>query len=133
MKDLMKYIVLPLACALLLLGLSVTLVLPRGPINQENFKKITLGMTQKEIEDIIGPAGDYSTHPPAFELDDVCLLMLDGDSITGVEWASDEAVISISFDSAGRLERKSILVPMPETFLEKLRRYSERLLLSKSS
>jgi hypothetical protein len=40
---------------------------PSSPISRQNFGRIHVGMTQTEVEAILGPPGDYSTSPTEYD------------------------------------------------------------------
>jgi hypothetical protein len=90
-----------------LLALWLTLFLSKGRISRRNFEKIRVGMTTKEVEDILGPQGDYSTRP----------IELAGHT---PHWMTNNAVIWVWFDSHGRVVSKDFVVPRSASFLEKL-------------
>jgi hypothetical protein len=88
-----------LAVALVLFGALLPLVLPRHcPVNRGAFERIEEGMTQAEVEAILGgPPGDYRTQPPAPSRATVRVWE---------NWEGDEGTVFIWFSSAsGGLER----------------------------
>jgi len=60
-----KWVVGFLALALLLVGVLMPLVVPRHcPVNRRAFERVEVGMTQAEVQAILGgPPGDYRTRP----------------------------------------------------------------------
>jgi hypothetical protein len=113
-----------LACPCLLI-VGVLLVLPpRHRINRDSFERIRDGMTEKEVESILGrPAGDYSSG---------CTFVFDayhGPPDKWVwrqpkRWTGDNGSISIYFDD-GKVEKTRFqpVFVMPETPLQKFRRW----------
>jgi hypothetical protein len=68
-------------------------------LNMENFDRITAGMTGKELEEILGPPGDYRTGPTIR----VCapeVFLLNGDN----PWRTGGAIRAVPEDSAPPLD-----------------------------
>jgi hypothetical protein len=120
---------------------------PGSPINRENFEKIKLGMTKKEVEEILGPAGDHSSGPLAADVspdeiwkewkdkpEDFAEGILNGyrkswssffwrQGVT--EWASDTGIIQVIWDWNGKVENTNFLDARPRlvTPLDRIRRW----------
>ena len=130
----------------LALGIGISQLWPRTYITQVNAGKIRVGMTQAEVETILGgPSRDESTGPLAADmvedkvdalclkdlgLDSVWLFRVQGYSMHGAfvtqtkVWISDRAMVRIQQDREGRaLHVDSIRVcRAPMNPLETLRR-----------
>jgi hypothetical protein len=102
-------IVLVVGCAILLVALMAPFLLPGGNITRRNFERIKVGMKEKEVEDILGPKGDYSS----------------GIELAGPapQWMTNNALVWVWFDSERRVISKDFVVPhlVQESFLGKLR------------
>jgi hypothetical protein len=120
---------------------------PGSPINRENFQKIKRGMTEKEVKDILGPPGDYSSGPLTLDVspdkiweewkekpEDFAEGTLKGrrDFFLGwywregaTEWASNTGIIQIAYDWNGRVEFKEFIDVRPryENPLDRIRRW----------
>lgn len=83
------------------LGLVLT---PRVDLSNANRDRIEVGMTETEVEAILGgPPGDYSTRDLF-----VMGVETDGGSLSMTRdriehWCADEGFLSVGFDSNGRL------------------------------
>lgn len=90
---------------------------PAHRITFENLKEIRAGLTEQEVETILGaPAGDYSNGRTR---------MWGGVSIPrGVNksWIADDCAIEVAFAPNGRVGGISITDARPETWIDKLRR-----------
>jgi hypothetical protein len=147
-----KRLLLILGCvaSVLLAGyLTLRLTAPqRHRITKENVEAIQKGMTEEEVDAILGvPAGVYSsgirTGYPLFDsimedhgVPDGCFYT-DGDGIIfipielvqkrgGKEWAGDDACVYVRFDETGRVaetKRGLVFRLWNESFLTKLRRW----------
>jgi hypothetical protein len=87
-----------LAAALLLGGLLLALLRPlHCPVSRAACEQVKEGMTQAEVEAILGvPAGDYRTRPT----EHTYILVLDGESThmgvgTHAAWIGDEGDLSV--------------------------------------
>jgi hypothetical protein len=88
-------------------SVALRLAAPRHRITLENTRTIQRGMTEKEIEEILGVrAGDYSSTKPGGTF------LYHQQAVTGMElvrmrggkfWASDETSVWLRFDDAGRV------------------------------
>jgi hypothetical protein len=142
--------------ALIIFGTSLVFLFPAmllhcrpgSPINRENFEKIKLGMTKKEVEEIFGPAGDHSSGPLAAFVspdeiweewkdrpEDFAQGILDSRRKSlllgwywreGVsEWASDAGIIQLVWDWNGKIEYKGFFDARPRLVspLDRIRRW----------
>jgi hypothetical protein len=125
------------AIAVVLLGGLAFQQRHRCPITRENFEKIQVGMTEKEVEDILQlPPGDYSTGQVVFDLPPelfqgdsevdarLLLLILLGKEPT-IGWMGDRAIITVFLDATGRVVSKDFtdVRRKSESILDKLRRW----------
>lgn len=109
------------ACLALAVGLGIWFVTRPHPVNETNFNRIRVGMTQAEVEAILGcPPGDYATRPwmaDAFEED-----YQEPDRLE--TWASDWGYIRVRFDKSDRVSAKELRdqFPIPQPgLLDRLR------------
>jgi hypothetical protein len=68
-------------------------------IKEEAYSAISLGMSRDEVEQPLGPPGDYRTgptYPPAT----VCMGAFEPNGARRLEWQSNEALIELFFDQA---------------------------------
>ncbi|MCI0742907.1 MAG: outer membrane protein assembly factor BamE [Gemmataceae bacterium] len=94
---------------------------PRHRINKESFERIQEGMTEEEVESIIGvPAGDYTTGPVV-----VRLMLISFMSPQCKSWKSNVGQIVVDFDSRGLITWKRYMdvTPVEESLWDKLRRW----------
>lgn len=103
-----------LACLALLALLGLWWLTPRSAINRTNFEAIRGGMSEAEVERLLGgPEGDYRTGEVEYdlagglwELDNV---MSAPEVIRGeirvrlATWQGDEGIVSLFFDDEGRV------------------------------
>src|SRR5262245_44517658 len=102
--------------ALLLAGVLglAALLSPNGPrhrITEEGYKAIKVGMSQEDVEKLLGlPAGDYTKHSIGFPL---CGFGVPHETFGSLdslketlEWRSDDGEIHIGFDHDGRVLSK---------------------------
>jgi len=109
-----------------IIGLGLCLIVittqhRRSGITQENFDRIKEGMTEAEVEKILGgPPGTYTDRP---------IVVLMSGVMFRSWWIGDEGVIMIevTFDEPRRVNRKEFDPIPPESFLERFRRRSSRL------
>ena len=92
-----KLLIGMVAVGLVLAGGVFALVMPRQcPVNRAAFERIEVGMTQSEVEQILGgPPGDYRTRP-----DDTWRVM-----VWDEWWLGDEGDVSVGFTPGGAVER----------------------------
>ena len=87
---------------LVVLVAGASVLWPRADrITQENFDRINDGMSQAEVEAILGPPGDFRTLPPA-PVDATHQLPIDttdptDESIHEVRWFGDKGWIVVGF------------------------------------
>jgi hypothetical protein len=128
------------AVALMLLGgagVAVWLRAPRHHITAENVKRIKEGMTQQEVEAIVGaPAGNYAAGrsfavylagPSAPRWGQRWESTKDrglGD-LHAAEWLGDEAAVEVWFAQDGRacVVVPGVVVRLKDPFVNKLRRW----------
>jgi hypothetical protein len=102
-------------------------------ISRENALRITEGMTKAEVEDILGPPGDYTTAPtrwsvfsPDFEfsrrtLDPVKARFLGTDFSHPAIWSSDTDHVEVVYcDSAAVIVRYVTCERLPQSILDSL-------------
>jgi hypothetical protein len=133
MRKWVLYGVGSLVCLLLLTDLIPRFLAPTHRINRESYDFLRGGMTEEEVEEILGvPAGNYNTvHVSEFP----CLsgLQLPKPKVCGQitavtvwkEWKGNDAIVEIGFDSGGKLIfgfYRPVFRP-DESFLEKLHRW----------
>lgn len=96
--------------------------IPRHPITREAFEQIRLGMTEQEVEAVLGgPPGDYSSGTMTFVIEGKYRR---GEGTEPKDWASDEGHIRVWFGDgkvAGRQFFDAIVIEDP--FFNKLRRW----------
>jgi hypothetical protein len=106
-----KRLVIVVASLTCLTGLLL-LFLPRAaatsPITKENFHRIRTGMSQVEVEDILGPSGDYTT----VAIEPVYVLYRGPKGHCRRDWLADQGRITINFVDNKVIE-KNFLVPRP--------------------
>jgi hypothetical protein len=124
-----KRLLLMLGCvaAVLLAGyMTLRLTGPRHRITEENIKLIKKGMTEEEVEAILGSkAGsipDGTLHAPnSLTVDSI-------DTRSSKHWVGKDVDVSVGFDADGRVTSVTQLFILdrsdrPETILDKLRRW----------
>ena len=92
------------------LFLAIAFFLPRPRVNRENYEKIQVGMSSREVECIFGAApGDYSTGP--VHLHSVKQLVLGGIVPAGEAktWCGDDGHFTVWFDDKGVVTYKHIV------------------------
>jgi len=83
---------------------GVVVLWPRPErITRENFERIKEGMSQAEVEEILGPPGDYTTEPTDWEnYSDLRGLLATDETMS--TWVFDEPVMIVVFDKkSGRV------------------------------
>jgi hypothetical protein len=106
--------------ALLGLGACATLLpsqRPRGRITRENFDRIQEGMTEAEVQEILGGPDGYYTDRPV-------IVLVEG-TMFRRRWVGDEGVVTIelTFDEPRRVANKAFRPLPPESFAERYRRW----------
>jgi hypothetical protein len=106
-----------------LIGLGVWIVAgalrPRHNISQAGFELIRAGMTEREVETILGgPAGDY-THGRV----DPSECIPSGEwLLDGKEWVGNESIVTVAFDEEGKVLHAQIReVPHLPSLWQRLR------------
>jgi hypothetical protein len=113
-----------LACLGLLSLLAWWITLPTHQITEENIAKIEMGMTEVEVESVLGvPAGNYARQRT--EMDFMIGRRLRALSPHCKDWIGDEAGVRVAFDANDRVEwlQPGVIILINETALEKLRRW----------
>jgi hypothetical protein len=114
---------------------------PKDRLNEKGFDLIQKGMTQKEVEAILGvPPGDYSNGAVAMTPEVGSGLMFGPGIMVSIHeylrdttpredgccanfWIGNEQAIQVTFDSDGKtVYTQFFAVYIPRTYLEKLRR-----------
>jgi hypothetical protein len=92
-----KPVLAGVAFFLVLVGILVTLLLPRpSRVTRENSERIKEGMSRAEVEEILGgPPGDYRTKPTNLDRDAVARAILS--VFFNAEWCGDEGEVWVSF------------------------------------
>jgi hypothetical protein len=71
-----------------------------------NFARIQEGMTRAEVEDLVGPAGDFRTRPMEYSWGESARLemyqQIDDETIV---WATNEVLGVVRLDPAGRVSK----------------------------
>jgi hypothetical protein len=106
-----------------MLNVALTLRIPTSQprIYIENAQRIRRGMTEEEVQRILGCApGTYTKRAI-----DQAVRLRNGPLMTGKLWATDDTAIEVVFDSNGRVIRTSVETSRlsPPTFWEKLRQF----------
>lgn len=108
------------ALALLVVGGSAFLrlrSLSNSPINVENFNRIQEGMTQAEVEAILGgPPGSYTKRPVVWYASRITSYWVGDKWIISIEWSSE-----LGSDEVWVINKDCFPLP-PEPFIEKCRR-----------
>jgi hypothetical protein len=97
---------------LVLVGLALVLeawyLAVRPPlylVGHSDYDKIQAGMNRQQVEDILGPAGDYRTGATLLDMHVTYELQ---PGLTGAGWISDHWVWIIGFDADGRVRQKRL-------------------------
>ena len=121
-----KRLLLMLAClaAVLLAGYgALRLMAARPNLISENIRAVKHGMTEQEVEMILGaPAGNYSSMRDA----EAARLRLCYDKPGDKIWVDDEMWLGVRFDEAGKLKARYYYRHrrnQNRTFLDNLRRW----------
>jgi hypothetical protein len=97
---------------------------PLVRVNQAQFQRIAEGMTEAEVEDLLGgPPGDYTWGRTYVICDSMAsYAMFDGEEVE--EWRSDDAIIRVYFGPEGTMVRKKsedFLWMPPPTIAERVK------------
>ena len=85
-----------------LAGVAAFVAWPRvDRITRENADRIRPGMTQAEVEAILGPPGDYRSGATVLAYDDGMSAAKVGR--TAEDWVNDRGAITLEFNQAGRV------------------------------
>ena len=115
MKRKLKWLAIVLA--VLLLGFGTALLLsPRDRITAESWQKIRMGMTEEEVEDILGGPG-MNRQEFLAKFDQVRDHLIYGDSFVEPDWENNDekqnkiwfarrGFLAVQFDQAGHARRK---------------------------
>jgi hypothetical protein len=127
-----RKLLVALAGMAVVVAAGIVVLWPGAPsrITHENFAILKNGMSQKEVETILGPPGDY-TMSPLGNMGDVELredesgeqLQLLGENDPGIKvhhWVADTGIIEVCFDREGRSfsERYAPIDRSRQSFLE---------------
>lgn len=128
MKSKRKYLLM--ALALLLLGLGAAFFLwPRDRITADSWTKIRLGMTEKEVEDILGEPGkelhELLLHGVSF-ISEGKLLEEGNASRCCKAWLGRRGNLAIHFDLDFTVTGKTFRRVRPATFLDRVRNWLDR-------
>jgi outer membrane protein assembly factor BamE (lipoprotein component of BamABCDE complex) len=117
-----RLIVVILAC--LLLAVCVLLLFSRRQqVNSEAFNAIQDGMTEEEVEAILGsPAGEYTVLIPWLRPKVTYQKLRDTRGANTKYWAGETAVITITFDRDGKVHAKS-MTELPSLWEELKRKF----------
>jgi hypothetical protein len=128
MKRKLKWLAIVLAVSLLGFGTAL-LLWPRDRINEDSWKQIQIGMTEEEVEDILGRPGvswEANLFPFHFELaesNDTLYIRRwpferwESDKF----WTSQRACIQVRFDPRGNISGKAFWRSAEPSFLDRLR------------
>ena len=122
-----RLLVFGLLTTLLVLGVLVWPLWPIPGINRQNYKRIRDGMTQSQVERILGDLpGDHRTFPfevgmraaeHSQKIDEGCCVEW---------WQGDDGIIAVRFDETGKVVGALFAMPVcrpdPESPLDMLRR-----------
>jgi hypothetical protein len=121
----MRLLLLLVAVALVLLGSYLTLwrTGPKHRISRESFARIQAGMTEQEVEAVLGvPAGDYATARVAIA---ECYDLRVPAAAVQKQWTGDQGTILVFFYPADKVcvFRFFQVARVDESFLDKARRW----------
>jgi hypothetical protein len=126
------------AILLIVVGFLLPVLLPRpSPVTVAAFDRIEMGMTQKEVETILGgPPGDYRTGPTGDYKIRIRAKYSPGAGTwpPPSDWQGDEGVARFRFDAGGNMIAKEFLEIRPrdegpgQKLLWRLERLKERFL-----
>jgi hypothetical protein len=118
-----KRLLLLLGCGVFVL-LVVWLTFPRYRINRESFKQIEVGMTEREVESLLGgPAGNHSGYIIIHGGRHMALESLGKETAEIRTWVGDEAVIVLGFNKQGAVVWKQLIGMAREPLVDKIRRW----------
>jgi hypothetical protein len=107
-----------LLVSLLVIGGTVLFLLPRDPITQANCDRIKIGMTEKEVESILGRKNDQvaATWPPGKEFENERRILL---------WTGARGTIYVELANFDKTVAASpwFKESEPESFFEKIRNW----------
>ena len=95
------FVIAGLTLAMISGFVGLLFLLPDPPVSTARFAKVQKGMTQAEVEELLGgPPGDYQTGRGSgmFVID----FLSPGDSVSK-EWTGDDGVALVAFDRSGRV------------------------------
>jgi len=96
-----KYVWLSAGVLAVIGGFLAVLILLRDHITVENFQKIQPGMTEKEVESVLGQSADHQYHP----WNVVPFMAVDSEKIPEWEkaWEGQHGMIIIHVDAQGKV------------------------------
>jgi len=125
MKRKLKWLAVVLAVSLLGLGTAL-LLWPRDRITAASWKQIRIGMTENQVEEILGQPGMSSEECKFFEKGQFLSLQL-AKPIYGVQatfkyWTSQRGTtMQIGFDERGHVSAKRLWSSGEPSFLDRIR------------
>lgn len=128
MKRRLLYATVALAAVLVGAYALLWLTAPPERIDRATFERLRVGMTEGEVEELIGaPPGDYTRDPPEPEPPRV---LNDEPRLTLSRWAGPDGRIVVFFDHQGRIQEKEFwgwvpgdpFAPQSRSLLARLRR-----------
>lgn len=131
----LRWPLLLLGLVAVLVGVVYWLLLPAGPIGPRAFHRIQLGMTEEEVEEVIGgPAGFYfQNQPPPKDILQYYFPTsaiqkgqpyIKEDEYQTRNWYGNEFMITVTFDLDRRVTGVCLsecIFPPPANFLDRLR------------
>jgi hypothetical protein len=118
--------------ALIVCAIGTSLIRgPKGGITRANYDKIRLGMTQDDVEALLGcPPGDYTDGRPVMGIDSYggSVLMREG---VMKEWWDELGIIQVGFDNGGCVlwTRFVEVSTGPQTFIDRVKAWVDRVVL----
>ena len=118
---------LAIVLAVLLLGFGTALFLwPRDRITAESWQKIRIGMTEKEVVEILGgPGMKFEEFEEKFLIQLEEPELLGGDELITLQktrfWRGSRRVMLIHFNQEGRVNHKALSAESDLNFIDRLR------------
>jgi hypothetical protein len=99
-----KRLVILAALALVLTAWSFAVMPPRYYVSGSDFEKVHVGMSRRQVEDLLGPPGDYRTARTLLDLDTVNYEL--ETSLTPAGWVGDHWLWVVGFDDDDRVMQR---------------------------